>query len=643
MTPAGTRTGRRTAAELVPAAALVALLALLVDILDTGASRFYSGALDAAHHYALVTWFTQGRGLPEADPSLLEMATYPPGSHLLAAGVGEVTGSPFLGMHLVGIAATVAIWAAIGAILTALPGAGRWWASVAAGAVLLAQEPLGPLHINFHGWELIGHYYYAQLVANAIFWIAVWWTLRGLLRRRDYLRSSLAVAAATVAATVVHLLPAVELLTLLGILSLLELWDRWQAGRRGSGLALPLLVPALTAAGVVLSPGFRASREIADAGGTLELPYLANLTAYGVLAAVVACLGLGALLLGRSAVARDLRTRAVLTVVGAAALAVALPCLGQLLALDRGEGSPYAVKKYGFGLLTVLLIQGAVAIGLLASRHLTRRREGRALALLPVAALVLVACGIIFRHPAVEDVGTVMDLEDRLEQLPDSTVKPVYVVGLGSSPTLSYMLSIGALRAPRDTVNWALYNLRPVPPEAGGTTVVAAGSPNDVRSCQNGPAPAGLVAMSTRCWATSSGRCREVNAFGDHGTVNDARLTGFSGDEPTGRWTDGARATFSCRVADDQVGRPLRIAVTGQPFLPPGVARQRVILTVDGARAEADFRPGRPLEPLEVSLPKAPRELALTLELPDAVSPAQVGLSADARRLALFVEKVTLQ
>jgi hypothetical protein len=134
-----------------------------------------------------------------------------------------------------------------------------------------------------------------------------------------------------------------------------------------------------------------------------------------------------------------------------------------------------------------------------------------------------------------------------------------------------------------------------------------------------------------------------VNAFGDHGTVNDARLTGFSGDEPTGRWTDGARATFSCRVADDQVGRPLRIAVTGQPFLPPGVARQRVILTVDGARAEADFRPGRPLEPLEVSLRKAPRELMLTLELPDAVSPAQVGLSADARRLALFVEKVTLQ
>src|SRR5207253_336929 len=110
---------------------------------------FTGGGADMAHHYELVYWFSHHWRLPPAhDPALLEMSTYPPGAHILAALVGRVVGSPFRGMQLVALFGVLLIWCAIAALLTMLPGRRRWVATGLLAVFLALDSSGGPLRLD---------------------------------------------------------------------------------------------------------------------------------------------------------------------------------------------------------------------------------------------------------------------------------------------------------------------------------------------------------------------------------------------------------------------------------------------------------------------------------------------------------------
>lgn len=633
--------------RLAPLAALVVVLVVLA-VMSGG--NFYGGGADMAHHFAVVHWFSEHP--TTARPArLLEMAYYPAGAHWLAVPVGRVLGSPFAGMHHVALVAVAAVWCAIGALLCCLP---RRRAAVAVGVVtvvLLSTGP-GPVELQLHGHEVIENFFFSQLVAQAAFWAAVWWTTRSLVRGASSARALVPLAVTAVLLTWVHALPALQAAALVGLLAVGESVRLWAAGTRElRTLCRPLLLPTGTGLLVLMSPGFRAMRRLSTNDGALDIPYLPGLASVTALALLVLALSCASVFLGTRRPVAGGATRHSLQVLGLAGLCIALPCLAQAAALTGGEGSAYAVKKYGFGLLTVVVVQGAALVSSIVPCGTAGRGRppGRLAGAALVGALGLVAVtSLFYGRPATYSVASVADLDTQLSGLQDhlqtasSASKDFAVQIPEADPVLDYMLSISSLEAPRDEVASAVLAGAPLPLDGDVRFLVTAhGSPYTSAECSRAVHPR-LVVTDAACFRAPP-VCNLVNTLAQGGSVPPSALRGFGTAEPTGRWTDGPTARFTCELPSELRSTDLVVSIDGTAFLPPGVPRQRVVLGARGARLEVEQVPGAPAVPLVLQVP-ADDDPVLVVEfgLPDAISPAEAGISVDRRRLGLFVTAVRL-
>ena len=124
---------------------------------------------------------------------------------------------------------------------------------------------------------------------------------------------------------------------------------------------------------------------------------------------------------------------------------------------------------------------------------------------------------------------------------------------------------------------------------------------------------------------------------GSPGTVLLGR--GWSGPEPWGTWSAAAEADLVIPPLSDD--HAWQISLDAVPFvegLSPGEFR-RVTLTLGAATLDTTARAGQTKIVLTIDVPaRLAREgSTLTLRCHDAISPAEVGLSADPRRLGLAV------
>jgi hypothetical protein len=123
-------------------------------------------------------------------------------------------------------------------------------------------------------------------------------------------------------------------------------------------------------------------------------------------------------------------------------------------------------------------------------------------------------------------------------------------------------------------------------------------------------------------------------------TVSPFSLTGFSHVESIGRWTDGRTAAFECAV---QGARPATVRVTMAAFVAEGVDEQHVRLSVDdGPPVDVMLDVTHDAATVEVPVPPGSGSLLrLELELPDAVTPKEIGLSDDSRLLGVSVSEIS--
>jgi hypothetical protein len=119
------------------------------------------------------------------------------------------------------------------------------------------------------------------------------------------------------------------------------------------------------------------------------------------------------------------------------------------------------------------------------------------------------------------------------------------------------------------------------------------------------------------------------------GTVDSKMFRGLSEAEDHGRWTDGNKVYFGCIVRG---AAPKRLVLDLRGFIYGPLTRQRVIARVNG-------------NPPQEFLVSSQREIALDfpaldegsivivdIVLPDAISPRNLGLSIDARHLAVTIK-----
>jgi len=118
---------------------------------------------------------------------------------------------------------------------------------------------------------------------------------------------------------------------------------------------------------------------------------------------------------------------------------------------------------------------------------------------------------------------------------------------------------------------------------------------------------------------------------------------GWSGPEPPYRWTDNSAAEILFALENAGAAS---LELKMRPFLAPGrIDQQRVTVTLNGRPlANWILRDSNPLT-YSVSVPRdlLTKKNVLRFELPDARSPKELGVSTDARRLGIAVERMELK
>jgi hypothetical protein len=127
------------------------------------------------------------------------------------------------------------------------------------------------------------------------------------------------------------------------------------------------------------------------------------------------------------------------------------------------------------------------------------------------------------------------------------------------------------------------------------------------------------------------------------GNTANATFEDWAAPEPHGRWTEGPQSRI--RITGLAPGRGYQVALDLGPFLaPPSVTGQDLEITVNGRSCFARHltEPGEIRFNMPAGLIPATGIADVRFACPSAVSPAQLGLSNDVRRLGFSVWKMTL-
>ncbi|MBF0373107.1 MAG: hypothetical protein HQL39_06770 [Alphaproteobacteria bacterium] len=639
----------------------VSLVAINID-------PIWLGSVDLAHHYALVERLSE-KGLffhlPEAgkvhlnfdifDLSLGEMNYYPPASHLAAAILGRIFDSSLIGMQLVALLALAGVWMAAATAVFTLPPA---TASIAGGG-LIALLALNRVSFDLpaHGGELVAGHFFAQLVGQSLCaWAVIAWAK--LAESGAGLAARLSAAAGLIAAlATVHMLSAV---IFLGFFACSVGFDVLREVRRPGmwrSMAMGVVTVAAAAGVAVLHPSFRAMTMIAGNDGDLDVGAFSDMATLAGLCVAVLALA-GALLTAWArfdeAARRGHAAVKYLALYGAA---TALLCLCQIGAMKLGYSNAYSCKKYVFSLISAMFVLAPVGVALIPRRPAFSAADGLVRLIGPAA---LVATGFHTALPEKElmNLSKIVPLERQLKMLNETYVpwkdggQNIVAGLLKDNPTVDYMFSLGILKAERLRYTWT--DITHMTGAFDGVTdanviVTMRGSKFDLPACRRFSSQSGMTLVNARCAADILGvgkECVEVVDFSEKGLIDPHFLSGFSTPEAAGRWTEGVQATFRCRLPEGKAA-PSSVTFDVTAFLAAdhGLAEQRLSVGLNGApAAERVFRANAQRQRFEAPLP-APTdgEIVVTFDLPDSVSPAQLGFGGDTRRLGVYVHTIVFR
>jgi hypothetical protein len=640
-------------------ACLVLVVGVLLLLITS--DQIWSRSVDLAHHYALVERLLEPGGVGSSrDPSLGEMQFYPRAAHLIATVVARLFDSAIVGVALTATASLIGGWIAIAYLLSGFgrPVATRvLWTTAA--SLLIGG---GILRLQIFGKEIVGSYFFSQLVAQAALYVVMAIALR--LERRSiarWLRYGF-LAAAILSIESIHLLPAIEGLGFLGLLLLADVIESWSAGTPTRTLVRSLVVPAIflvaTTVAVIAHPTFAVMRSISENNGDLPLTLFRSMAGLFVLALVV--LGLSIALVFRwIRLANDSRQSALpLKYIGALGASCTVLFLLQWLAWHFGQGSEYACKKYVFALATTLLLE--LPLFLVASptrlNAVSKLPRATALGLKDSLAMIgIIVAGFFSAAPLHNEVSvsSIRKLERDVKamqafRLQHGITGTAIAAHLSApSPVLDYMFSIATLKAPRDeTTLDLLRNSTPTGLAHLSMIVTARNDPTyDVQQCRVPTGTETLVGVDAQCFVTAknlNSTCHDLFDLTSAGAIEPTLLSGFSSPEPGGTWTDATNASFRCEMPLAGASRSHVVEVTVSAFVPADHP-QRLTLSLGDSPTRDTVTFTRPGEVKVVTLPIGGASsgwVSLRFSMPDAVSPAQAGLSADARLLGVQVSAI---
>ncbi|KPW06970.1 Uncharacterized protein ALO41_03503 [Pseudomonas amygdali pv. ulmi] len=639
--------------QLLPSRFLCYTLLLVTGwLLVSNIDVLRSQSVDLAHHYALAYRIAENFNLVNSnDPTLGEMNYYPRLSHIVAAIVGWPMHSTFLGLHIVSLLSLAAIWGAFIYMFNTLPR--RVATASTLTLVLLLVVNRYAFHFDVHGGEIVGNYFYSQLVGQAVAILSMAVAVFLEVRRG---RSAAYIFLIGVIAinTGVHLLPTLELLGLLGGLVLFNAYSDFLDKKLSvPAVIASLLIPVVALVGVVLNPAFSSMRKISENDGTLSFLNITYPTGIATLCVLGVILSLVLLtlhiknkpMLGYPAVKY-------LALYGGA---VSCLCLLQMVLVKYGMGSDYAVKKYVYGIVTHLFVSLALLISFAFCRKASGDSDTTNNYSLAYALFVAVSFYVVFNASLLTleayDLSDLVQLEKKLDalalQLPAAeNGENDVVIGLeGISPIFDYLFSISIFKTQRELAISDVLIAHSLQDYAKYSRVITSAGVKkyDTNECRTFSG-AGVSASSAQCLserANESSYCRGRVDFSTAGLVDQRRLKGFGSAENIGAWIVGRSAEFNC-ILDAQP--PSVMVVDWIPFVNSKHPKQAVKVLINGVEQYSSVLTESAVTATEIKLPPSNGDkLVISFSTPDSVSPQQLGMSEDKRSLSVLVKAVTFK
>ena len=604
----------------------------------------YSTSADIGHHGVLVSRLMENWSLPAADANLGAMVDYPRLAHLLASVPGKLAGSALVGMQAVAIASLFILWSAIAGALVALP---RNQFLIAAGSLtVLVVANSAVLKLEVFGNELVGNYAFAHFVAQAIVIVALVISLRLEWRTARSMPAFIALGIAIPLSTFAHLLPALELLGTLLILTVLSYAGGGSERKRTfiAGLSVSAVATGLMSA----TPGVRNMIWASEHEGSTTLRHIDNLMHLSVLATVVLTLSVALLAVWwrfRAAPPRygDLLAK----YLGAFGTSVAGLCLAQVIAFVWLDvGSSYACLKHGIALQSLLVVSAVVFAALCLQRN--ARGHGTKISALFPAVFGFVACVCVFQpNPGWSTQALIRAERDsrtfaranpaRSADLDDLLLAVDNVPSIGN-----YFVSRAALGARNTALLFEVVtNRHPQLDQAIGRILTTQGGVWDVAECRQGIAGSLHVVDSACVFASMDAiPCSGVIRFSSAGAI-DLAVSGLGQAGEQGRWSEGTYATLVCDIPEI----PPSHAHLAASALVTADHPQRMLVSVnDGPAEQIDFSAASPSRIVTIRLPASDASvLRFAFSFPDAISPFELGINSDRRKLAVIMHNLRFE
>jgi hypothetical protein len=606
-----------------------------------GRDRMLSFSVDMSHHLQLVDVFRDHWRVPvEYQGYLLETYFYPKLSHRFAAvldrtGVGELAA-----LTIAGMTAAAAGW------LMLFDQARRVSLWVLGGALALAALAARQLRAVL-GQEIVGSFFYPQLVSEAVFVAAAVAGAAALRRSRSLFL--LFTLLAVWACGGFHLVGALKLAGALMVLAAFEMAADMRIARRLDWrLALSLVAAP---AALLANPAFWTMRKLAAHNGGINFAAPITATHMGLAAGVLLALSAWVLMAalvrhgpGWREAPPAWRAAVVIAAMGAAAAGAAL---AQLAAFELlGEGSPYAVLKHTFGVVTLLALVAPLWLwSLRGGAAANRPRLGAAAAVAAQAGLVW----LLFHHASWIDMGETRRIFEaarqfRIDQGLKAGESRALFVSARRPREVAFAASVAMLRAPRDVNALGIYLTgHPLAPEDLPTILTEQGDPNyDIAACRAAPPPSPLVAVRGPCAAPP--RLSFVTGAAGTAYLRD----GWSLPEPAGVWSLGQRAVVELPLpASAAAAEALQLQIETIGFTPVKSPRRAVRVWLEGGPSESFvFDRATALNHVFVlSPPKgaiAVGKVRIVFEVADPISPKAVGAGEDSRRLGVGLQAIRL-
>lgn len=618
-------------------------LAVAMAILSHFHDRLYSTSIDVGLHGTLVARLMESSNLPTVDENLSEMATYPRIAHNIAAAVGVEVDSALEGMQYIAYLSVVLLWSAIGFSFLRLPPRRRLIAFSALAIALLANRQWFGLEI--FGSELVATYFFAHFVAQALALCLLVIAFQLEWRRPDSFNHLLLLGLGGALLTSVHLLPAVELIGTLGALVLLGALSDSREKRTwrfiaGAGIAL------FSLGLIVVNPDFLAMYRLSSNNGLMALKYIDSVRGMAVLSIAVALLSLGLIALWW----RKQRTAPsyeglLLKYFGAFGLTVAGLCVIQiLLYVGFSKGSEYAYFKYANALQSMLVLDVVLLIAQLGKDHATDSNRGPSV--FAPSALALLACACVLSKADFVFTEKIVAAEREARAFAKSAGQPApgthdFAIGIAEIGSFgNYLVSRFSLGTPALGDAYDIL-LGSYPKDATRINRILGSSgslPWDIAKCRRGVAGSMVVVDAACAYGEFTMlKCIDTIEFTSRGAFDKAG-SGFTAPDSNGRWSEGMQATLIC----DRVDPTTRVAYLDTAGLVSDTHPQHMTVWVNDKNPQTiEYSTKSPARTVELALPADDSsQLTFRFEFPDAISPAELGMNGDQRKLAVFMYRM---